>query len=61
MEGAVTLASLIEQLGTMFTTMMTNVVTVAETIVDTPLLLLGTSIFFAGACIGMFKRILSAS
>lgn len=61
MEGGNALAELITTLGTMFTTMMENVTTVASTIVETPLLLLGTSIFFAGACIGMFKRIASAS
>lgn len=58
MEGAVTLATLIEQLGIMFTTMMSNVGTVADTIVNEPLLLMGTAMFFAGACIGFFKRLL---
>lgn len=61
MEGVTSMADLLTQLGNMFTTVMTNIGTVAETVVDTPLLLVGCAMMFTGACIGFFRRLLSAS
>lgn len=56
-EGA--MASLLSDLGTIITAIMSHVGTVATTIVSTPLLLLTTGFLFLGGCIAMFGRLLS--
>lgn len=53
------MASLISDLGTIITAIMTHVGTVASTIVATPLLLLTTGFLFLGGAIGIFGRLLS--
>jgi hypothetical protein len=53
------MASLISDLGTIVTAIMTHVGTVASTIVGTPLLLLTTGFLFLGGAIGIFGRLLS--
>lgn len=62
MEGAaVTMSELLTSLGAVFTTAMTNVGTVATTIVENPILLFGAAMTFAGFCVGVFKRMFSAA
>lgn len=64
MEGtttAVTMASLIESIGTVFTAAIGWVGTVATTIAEEPILLLAcVGIPLCGLGVGMFKRLLSA-
>lgn len=60
MEGTVTtMEGLISQFATIATSIMTQVGTIAETIVDTPLLLFTTGFLFLGGCVGIFGRLLS--
>lgn len=51
--------TLISDLATIITAIMTHVSTVASTIVGTPLLLLTTGFLFLGGAIGIFGRLLS--
>lgn len=53
--------SLLSDLGTVATKVMSVVGDVASTIVDTPILLMTTGILFLGAAIGIFGRLLSKS
>ena len=53
------MAGLLRDLGTIVTEIMTDVATVATTIVSTPLLLLCTGFLFIGGVIGIFGRLLS--
>lgn len=50
---------LITSLTTVATSVMSQVVTICGTIVDTPLLLLTVGFLFIGGCIGIFGRLLS--
>lgn len=56
---AVTMASLLSDLGTVVTQVFSWVVTVATTITTTPLLLLTTGFLVLGGAIGIFGRLLS--
>lgn len=58
MEGA-TMATLLADLGTVATNVLTFVGTVCTTIVDQPLLLLTVGFLFIGGVIGIFGRLLS--
>lgn len=61
MSEAVTISSLLTNVGSVFTSAIGWVGTVAETIVDQPILLLAcVGIPLCGLGIGMFKRLLSA-
>lgn len=53
------MSSLLTDLGTVVTQVMTWVGNVASTIVDTPLLLLTTGFLVLGGAIGIFGRLLS--
>lgn len=55
------MSSLLTDLGTVVTQVMVWVGNVAETIVDTPLLLLTTGFLVLGGAIGIFGRLLSRS
>ena len=55
------MAELLTTLGTVATAVMTQVGSVASTIVDTPILLLTTGVLFLGAAVGIFGRLLSKS
>lgn len=59
MEGAVTMSELITNLGTVVTGVFGWVAEVAETVVDTPILLLTTGFLVLGGAIGIFGRLLS--
>lgn len=60
MEGEVTaMAELIADFGTVGTAIFSQVSTIAQTIVDTPLLLFTTGFLFIGGCVGIFGRLLS--
>lgn len=50
---------LLDDFGTVAGAVMDFVVTIADTIVSTPLLLLTVGFFFGGGCVGIFGRILS--
>lgn len=50
---------LLDDFGTVAGAVMGFVVTIADTIVSTPLLLLTVGFFFGGGCVGIFGRILS--
>lgn len=54
-----TMASLLSDLGTVVTQVMTWVGTVATTIVSTPILLVTTGFLVLGGAIGIFGRLLS--
>lgn len=54
-----TMATLLTDLGTVATQALTMVGTIANKIVDTPLLLMTTGFLFIGGCIGIFGRLLS--
>lgn len=54
----VTLSSILTDIGSVFTQIISWVGTVTTTIVSSPLLLIGVSIPIAGAGIGFFKRLL---
>lgn len=53
------MAELIAQFSTIATSIMTEVGTIASTIVETPLLLFTTGFLFLGGCVGIFGRLLS--
>lgn len=55
------MADLLTQLGSVATAVMTQVSSVASTIVGTPILLMTTGILFLGGAIGIFGRLLSKS
>ena len=61
MEGTVTsaMSELITQFGTIATAIFSQVSTICETIVSTPLLLFTTGFLFLGGCVGIFGRLLS--
>lgn len=59
MEGTMTIASLMETMGTIFTTSIGWVGEVAETVGSQPLLLMGVIFGFAFVGVGLFKRLLS--
>lgn len=63
MEGSaaatMTIASLMESMGTIFTTAISWVGEVAETVASQPLLLMGVIFGFAFVGVGLFKRLLS--
>lgn len=54
-----TMASLLGDLGTVATQVMSFVVDICETIVAQPLLLLTVGFLFVGGCVGIFGRLLS--
>lgn len=54
-----TMATLLSDLGSVATNALTMVGNIADTIVDTPLLLLTVGFLFIGGCIGIFGRMLS--
>lgn len=54
-----TMATLLADLGTVATNVMTFVVEVCETIVSQPLLLLTVGFLFIGGVVGIFGRLLS--
>ena len=53
------MSELLGSLGSVATTAMQWVGTIAETIVSTPLLLFTVGFLFLGGCIGIFGRLLS--
>lgn len=53
-----TMASLLETISSVFTSAINWVGTVASTIADTPLLLIGVVIGFVGLGVGLFRRML---
>jgi len=60
MEGAaITMSTLLGDLSTVVTSVFGWVVTVAETITETPLLLLCTGFLVLGGAVGIFGRLLS--
>lgn len=54
-----TMATLLADLGTVATQVLSTVGTIANKIVDTPLLLMTVGFLFIGGCIGIFGRLLS--
>lgn len=58
-EGAMTVASFLSNVGTVFTQTMTWVGSVGSTIASEPLLLTFTAIPLVGLGVGMFKRLLN--
>lgn len=56
---ATAMSTLLTDLTTIVTSAIANVATIAETITETPILLLMTGIVFLGACVGIFGRLLS--
>lgn len=55
------MADLLSTLGTVASSVLTQVGNVVSTIVDTPLLLMTTGVLFLGAAIGILGRLLSKS
>lgn len=55
------MADLLSTLGTVASSVLTQVGNVVSTIVDTPLLLITTGVLFLGAAIGILGRLLSKS
>lgn len=53
------MADLISQFTTVASTIWEQAGNVADTIVDTPLLLFTTAFLFVGGCVGIFGRLLS--
>lgn len=53
------MSDLLTQLGTVASSVLTQVTAVASTIVSTPILLMTTGILFLGGAIGIFGRLLS--
>lgn len=53
------MANLIDQFADIGTAIFTQVGTIANTIVNNPLLLFTTGFLFIGGCIGIFGRLLS--
>lgn len=60
MENTVTMSSLIADLQLLFTQVMTNLTTIASTVVGSPLLLLTVAMMFAGVMFSFFRRLISA-
>lgn len=58
-ETTMTLAQLMENMGTIFTTSISWVGEVAQTVTSEPLLLMGVIFGFAFVGVGLFKRLLS--
>lgn len=56
---ATAMSGLISSFAEIATAIMSQVSTIATTIVDTPLLLFTTGFLFLGGCIGIFGRLLS--
>lgn len=56
---ATTMSTLMSDLSAIVSSAITNVGTIAQTITETPILLLMTGIVFLGACVGIFGRLLS--
>lgn len=59
MEGTMTITSLMESMGTIFTTSIAWVGEVADVVAGNPLLLMGVIFSFAFVGVGLFKRLLS--
>lgn len=57
----ITMSSLLTDLSTVATQVITQVGTIATTITSTPLLLLTVGFLFIGGCVGIFGRVLSRS
>lgn len=57
----ITMSSLLTDLSTVGSQVITQVGTIATTITSTPLLLLTVGFLFIGGCIGIFGRLLSRS
>ena len=55
----ITMTSLLSDLGSVASSAITQVGTIASTITSTPLLLLTVGFLFLGGCIGIFGRLLS--
>lgn len=55
----ITMTSLLGDLGSVASSAITQVGTIASTITSTPLLLLTVGFLFLGGCIGIFGRLLS--
>lgn len=55
----ITMSTLLTDLGTVATQTITQVVAVASTITETPILLFTTGILFLGGAVGIFGRMLS--
>lgn len=55
-----TMAALIADLQLLFTQVMTNLATIATTIVGSPLLLLTVAMMFTGVMFAFFKRLISS-
>lgn len=53
------MSTLLTSLGEVAGAVWEQITTVAETIVDTPLLLLTVGFLFLGGCVGIFGRLLS--
>ena len=53
------MSTLLTDLGTVASSVITNVGTICTTIVDEPLLLLTVGFLFIGGCVGIFGRLLS--
>ena len=58
-EATMTVATLMETMGTIFTTSISWVGEVAQTVTSEPLLLMGVIFGFAFVGVGLFKRLLS--
>lgn len=56
-----TMSTLLTDLSTVASQSITQVGVIAETITDTPILLLTVGFLFLGACVGIFGRLLSRS
>lgn len=59
MEGVNAMESLISQLSQVGTAIWGQIPTIADTIVETPLLLFTVGFLFVGGCVGIFGRLLS--
>lgn len=59
MDSVDAMAELIADFGTIATSIMSQVATIASTITETPLLLFTTGFLFLGGCVGIFGRLLS--
>lgn len=55
------MSELLTQLGSVATSVLSQVSSVASTIVGTPILLMTTGILFLGGAVGIFGRLLSKS
>lgn len=53
------MSDLLTQLGTVATSVLSQVTAIATTIVETPILVMTTGILFLGGAIGIFGRLLS--